>query len=73
MIELRFHRDLYAGTAVDAALGRLADYATFERADDGPYFIVRVDATTPARAKKVARELGNFALGLTIERGGKDT
>ena len=67
MIELRFHRDLYAGTAVDAALVRLADSATFERAQDGPYFVVRVDATTPARAKKVARELGNFALGLTIE------
>ncbi len=72
MIELRFHRELYAGTAIDSALGRLATYATFERAEDGPYFVVRVDATTPARAKRVARELGNFALGLTIEKGGKD-
>lgn len=69
MIELRFHRELYAGTAVDAAIVRLADYATFERAEDGHYFVVRVDATTPGRAKKVARELGNFALGLTVESG----
>jgi len=72
VIELRFHRELYAGTAIDAALVRLADYAQFERAEDGAHFVVRVSAANEKRARKVARELGNFALGLTVEKGGPD-
>jgi hypothetical protein len=72
VIELRFHRELYAGTAIDAALVRLAAYATFERAQDGAHFVVRVTGSTEQRARKVARELGNFALGLTVEKGGPD-
>ncbi|HET6584390.1 MAG TPA: HxsD-like protein [Nannocystaceae bacterium] len=72
MIELRFHRELYAGTAIDAALARLAGFASFERSEDGSYFVVRVSASSPARARKVAGELGNFALGLTVEGSGPD-
>lgn len=69
---LRFHRTLYAGTAIDAALQRFAHLAqtTFERKEEGEYFVVEVTSTTEARTKKIARELGNFALGLTIENGG---
>ena len=73
MIELRFHRELYAGTAIDAALVRLADYAAFERTVDGDHFVVRVQGDNETRVRKVARELGNFALGLTVEKGGPDT
>jgi hypothetical protein len=72
VIELRFHRELYAGTAIDAALVRLAAYASFERAEDGAHFVVRVLGDDAARVRKVARELGNFALGLTVEKGGPD-
>jgi hypothetical protein len=72
VIELRFHRELYAGTAIDTALGRLAHFARFERAEDGEYFVVRVDADDPVRLHRVAGELCNFALGLTRERGGLD-
>jgi hypothetical protein len=72
MIELRFHRELYAGTAIDAAMGRLAAYGAFEREEDGAYFVVRVTARDDARARKVAGELANFALGLTVEKGGPD-
>jgi len=71
-VELRFHRELYAGTAIDAALVRLARFARFERAEDGEYFVVRVDADDPVRLRRVAGELCNFALGLTRERGGPD-
>ena len=72
MIELRFHRDLYAGTAIDAALVRLSGYAAFERAVDGEHFVVKVLGDDDKRVRKVARELGNFALGLTVEKGGPD-
>jgi hypothetical protein len=73
-VTVRFHRTLYAGTAIDAALQRFAGVAntTFTRREDGEYFVVEIAANTDARAKKIARELGNFALGLTIEQGGPD-
>lgn len=72
---LRFHRTLYAGTAIDAALQRFASVAntTFDRREEGEYFVVEITSTSDARTKKIARELGNFALGLTIEKGGPDT
>ena len=72
MIELRFHRELYAGTAIDAALVRLAGYATFERAVEGDHFVVKVLGDDEKRVLHVARELENFALGLTVEKGGPD-
>lgn len=71
---LRFHRALYAGTAIDAALGRFAHLAQtqFVRSEDADYFVVDVTSTSIARTQTIARELGNFALGLTIEQGGPD-
>jgi hypothetical protein len=73
-VTLRFHRTLYAGTAIDAALQRFAQVAqtTFARSEEPEYFVVEITSTTDARTKKIARELGNFALGLTIEQGGPD-
>jgi hypothetical protein len=65
--ELRFHRSLYAGEAIDAALQTFAGFASFERAIEGDHFVVRV---TCDDARRVAGELANFALGLTVERGG---
>ncbi len=72
MIELRFHRDLYAGTAIDSALGRFAGVARFVRREDGADFVVEVHAQSPGRERTVAGELANFALGLTVEAGGPD-
>ncbi len=70
MNALRFHKTLYAGEAVDAAMKRFERFARFETDDDADYWIVRVRANEPAHQQLVERELGNFALGLTIERGG---
>lgn len=71
---LRFDRTLYAGTAIDAAMGRFAHLAgtRLDRRVDGEYFVVEVTAATEARARKIGLELANFALGLTIEQGGPD-
>ncbi len=72
MIELHFDRTLYSGRAVDAAMARLQRFATFESQSDPGHWVVRVTARTAALEARVAGELGNFALGLTIERGGPD-
>jgi hypothetical protein len=69
---LRLHRRLYSGTAIDAALQRFASLARFEREIDGDYFVVRAELDDPARARRIGGELGNFALGLTVEQGGPD-
>lgn len=71
MTELRFHRDLYDGEAVDEAIKTFDRYAKIERAEEETHWIVRLtcDAASPhARELRIAGELGNFALGLTIRR-----
>lgn len=73
MIELKFHRELYDGFAVDEAVKAYAEYATAELEEQPGGFVVRL-AATPVAAEHgfdeatIAAELGNYALGKTIER-----
>jgi hypothetical protein len=67
MIELRFHRDLYPGEAVDAAAKALAPYATaIDRAEEPAHWVLRVTASTPERERRVAGEIANRTLGITV-------
>ena len=66
MREVRFHRELYRGEAVDQSVKILAPYATFALVEEPTHWLVRIEATTPARERKVLLELQNHALGLTI-------
>jgi hypothetical protein len=67
VIELRFHRDLYRGESVDAAAKALAPYATaIDRAEEPAHWVLRVTATTPERERRVAGEIANRALGITV-------
>jgi hypothetical protein len=67
VIELRFHRDLYRGESVDAAAKALVPYATaIDRAEEGAHWVLRVTAATPERERRVAGEIANRALGLTV-------
>lgn len=66
MRELRFAKDLYEGTQVDAAVKvfeRFGELSTSE-ADDA--WVVGVKASSEARARRLAGEIANYALGLTI-------
>ncbi len=72
MSTLRFHKELYSGMAVDAAMKRLERFATFEVAEDAKHWVVEVQAKRLEHQRQIELELGNFALGLTIERGGPD-
>ena len=67
MIELRLHREIYRGTAVDEAVKVFAGYASFELVEEPEHWVVRVTGKSPARERRVAGELGNYALGLTIK------
>lgn len=70
MRELRLHRELYRGEAVDAAAKVYAPYARIELTEEPTHWVVRVSAASPARETRVARELANHALGATVrERG----
>ena len=70
MIELRFHHALYAGEAVDEAAKVFAPHAKLDLRDDGEHWIVAVTAD-PSRERRVAGELANYALGLTVKRGAR--
>jgi hypothetical protein len=68
VIELRFHRDLYAGTAVDAAVAAFREVAECRLREQPDHWVVEVTALGEAPAAEVAAELANYALGLTIEQ-----
>lgn len=70
MTEVRFHREIYRGTAVDEAVKALAAYATFDLAEEKDHWVVRVSAKDARRERRVAGELGNYALGLTVKARG---
>ena len=69
MKELRFHRDLYPGEAVDAAIQTLEPWAQLVREATDSHWIVRISARSSAAERRVAGELANFALGLTVRQG----
>jgi hypothetical protein len=66
VIELRLHRELYRGTAIDEAVKLYGPHATFELAEGPSYWTVRLTAASPERERRVAGELANYALGLTV-------
>ena len=63
MTVLRLHRDLYQGAALGEALGVFAPHGTFERKDEPSHWVVE----SPERERRIAGELGNYALGLTAK------
>lgn len=69
MKELRFHRELYPGEAVDAAIKTLEPWAQITREASPSHWIVRLEARSPAAERRIAGELANFALGLTVRSG----
>jgi hypothetical protein len=71
VITLTFHKELYDGFALDEALKIYERFGTLERAEEEGRWVVRVTAAAPPREERIARELSNYALGLTIERGGQ--
>jgi hypothetical protein len=70
--ELRFHRGIYRGTAVDEAVKVFASYATFDLAEETDHWVVRVRGANANRERRVAGELANYALGLTIKARGAE-
>ena len=68
--ELRFHRSLYSGEAVDQAVKAFARVAEFELEQTADHWLVRVRPHDPAHTRRLLGGLGNHALGLTVQRGG---
>ena len=67
MTELRLHRELYDGAALDAALAVFAPHGALERRDQPSHWVVEITALSPERERKIAGALGNYALGLTVK------
>ncbi len=69
-IDLRFHRDLYAGPAIDEAVKVFARFGEFQLSETPDAWCLRLRAVRPAQTRRLAHELANYALGLTVQRGG---
>jgi hypothetical protein len=64
---LRLPRELYDGGALEQALAVFAPHGTFERKDQPSHWVVEITAPSPERERRIAGELGNYALGLTVK------
>ncbi|MBX3252041.1 MAG: HxsD-like protein [Myxococcales bacterium] len=67
MTELRLHRGLYGANAIDEAVAIYAPHAEIAREVDGDHVVLRVTSDREGRAERVAKELANYALGLTVQ------
>lgn len=70
MKELRFHRGLYSEAAIAEAIGVFEGYASLVRTDGADHVVVQVSGASPARETRVAGELANFALGVSVRDQG---
>lgn len=69
-IDLRFHRDFYAGAAIDEAVKVFARFGEFHLSEAPDSWCVRMRALRPAQTQRLAHELANYVLGVTVQRGG---
>ncbi len=68
MTTLEFHRDLYSGVAVDAAVEAFREVAACELVENSTHWVVIVRPVGAEEDERtVVGELANYALGLTIE------
>ncbi len=63
-VSLDLHAELYSGEAVAQAATAFARAATVTFETMGGYHRVRLVASDPARAERVAREFVNYALAM---------
>lgn len=59
MRELRFHRQVYRGEAVDESVKLFERFADFELAETDAHWVVRLTAKDPSRERRIAGELAN--------------
>ena len=67
MTELTFRADLYEASALRAASGVYAKVASCALEEGTEYHRLRITATGRVQEARIADELGNYALGTTIE------
>ena len=65
---LRLHHDLYSPSAIDEALELYGAHAQIARGQEGDHVVLSIVSPRAGRAERVARELANYALGLTIQK-----
>lgn len=66
MKTLRFEKTLYDGAQVDAALQVYARFGDFAQKETDDAWFVEVSSGSPEKERRLAGELANYALGLTI-------
>ncbi len=67
---LRFDKQVYAGEALDEAVKAFSNFAAFELKQEDDAWVVELISKSPQMADRLRNEFCNYALGLTIQRGG---
>lgn len=69
-LDLRLDRTLYSGPAVDEAVKVFARHGEFHLSQETDAWVVKLRALRAEQTRRLAHELANYALGLTVQRGG---
>lgn len=67
MMELRLHKELYASDAIGVAIEAFAPFAQIERREESAHWVVAIAAKPGEDELQIAGELGNYALGATVD------
>lgn len=63
---VKFDKAIYLGEQVDAAVKVYTRFGTLNLSDTEQAWVVEVDAGNESRDKRLAGEIANYALGLTV-------
>lgn len=66
MRSLCFDKSLYDGDQIDAALSVYARFGSFEQRETDDAWVVEIRSGSSEKERRLAGELANYALGLTI-------
>jgi hypothetical protein len=70
-MKVRFHKKLYAETAVQAAVAAFAEVARVTVASQKTHVVADIQVEPPNSEIEVAREFSNYVLGETIANRGE--
>ncbi|MGB1013918.1 MAG: HxsD-like protein [Nannocystaceae bacterium] len=68
--QLSFHKTVYSGESLDEATKAFANFASFELTQADDAWVVALTPNNPDLGDRLRNEFCNYALGLTIQRGG---
>lgn len=70
MRQVRFARTVYRGEDIDRAVKLYTPYGELSTSETDSHWVVDIECGHKGKERRLAGELCNYALGLTVQAGG---